>query len=186
VFNDETRHWARNIESVNRKIDHSHVLEDQLCLMYFKACNSFGNLSPNTTYDVELYSISPWSLKMYAWKCFRIFMLFYVLIFMFLCFYFYFFFSHCRIFVINVYESTYYDKIECDVSYLLNVPEFLALVSSQKVNVTSPVALCKCVSDIAHMLDAFLDVSREIQSHTVQFTLVVHFIGVVKSSFVHC
>jgi len=44
-----------------------------------------------------------------------------------------------------------------------------------------------CVSDIAPKLDVFLDVSREIQSHTVQFTLFVRFIGVVKSeSIVHC
>lgn len=70
---------------------------------------------------------------------------------------------------------------------MLNVPECVALVSSQKVKVTSPAAVCKCVSYIALKLDDFLDVSREIQSHTVQFTLVVHFIGVVQSeSFVHC
>ena len=43
------------------------------------------------------------------------------------------------------------------------------------------------VSHIAHKLDVSFDVSREIQSHTIQFTLVVHFIVEAQSeSFVHC
>lgn len=70
---------------------------------------------------------------------------------------------------------------------MLDVPEFVALVSSQNVTVATSEALRKGVSDFAPTLDVFLDVSTEIQSHTFQFALVAHFTGAVQSeSFVHC